>query len=266
MVKSKLNPNKILTYYEAELNPMQIKKLTPYLNDIKYPNPNKNDKNNPYRYLNLKQRAFAWYYVYNGNNKADAYRKAYMSKWNSRDKRLVYQGIKNKKVKMDEFTYNAVMAQTIYNHTYMNEAVKLIREKWEASIKVDIPQTLLEQLKIQCTYDPSIFINVDGSPKFKTWDEIPEEYRCCVEGIESKYHGRNADVKTTIIKLVDRDKARKYLMELAPNLFDPVQKIELTHATIDAEGKKIGLNDLNKLSTEELKKILNDVGWDEKKI
>ena len=108
----------------------------------------------------------------------------------------------------------------------------LIREQLEQKIKADIPQTMLQQLQIQASYDPSMFIKVNGTANFKDWSEIPLEYRCCIEGI---------DPKTGKVQLVNREKAREKLLSLAPGLL-VTQKLEVTHLTKNDNGDEVGIN------------------------
>jgi hypothetical protein len=64
-------------------------------------------------------------------------------------------------------------------------------------------------------YDVKMFINDDGSPAFAGWDEIPEEWRVVVDGIETKAYGKDASVEKIVIKLANKenalDKLDKYI-------------------------------------------------------
>lgn len=63
-------------------------------------------------------------------------------------------------------------------------------------------------------YDPAVFCNTDGSPKFRTWEEIPESLRCVVDGIETKLYGKN-NIPQTTIKLAPRVESLKMVMDIA---------------------------------------------------
>ena len=133
---------------------------------------------------------------------------------------------------------------------YIQEAISKIEAEHLRQVKLTIPKSLMNQLVVQATYDPSMFFNPDGSVAFNEWDEIPEEYRCCVEGIETKAYGRDGTTLLTTIKLVDREKARKYLLKVCPGLLE-AEKMEIIHKTIDEQGNPVGI-DLKKLSDEEI--------------
>lgn len=231
--------------YEIEFSQQQIKKLTPYLDKIVVPSKNKKS----IMYLTLKQRAFAWYYVFNSNNKTDAYRRAYCATYNTKKQILEIdqKGQSNQRC--------AVEGGNIYRKEYIQQAIQKIREKLEEEISMDVPQSIIEQLQIMCTFDPAMFYNEDGTVKFKNWAEIPEKYRCCVEGMEVKHYGRGEDEKTVIVlKLCSRDKAREALLKIIPGLLLPEKK-NIQWSTLDKDGNEVGFDPSN-FTDEELKKRL----------
>jgi len=242
-----------MAYSEIDYTLFQIKALTPYLDDIIYVRGN--DKILRERPLTLKMRGFAWYYVYNGNNKSDAYRRAFFSKYNKKLDKLEFDEnakIEHEKKKKYNWSSKVVsISSQIYAKLYIQEAIRRIQEALIRDLKFDLPQSIVEQLHVQATYDPSMFIDVEGRPLIKSLKDIPEKYRCCIEGIETKYYGKNADKKVTSIKLVDRDKARKYLLRMIPEHILSPEKLTLIHKTIDDNNKEIGI-DVFKLSDKEL--------------
>ena len=50
-----------------------------------------------------------------------------------------------------------------------------------------LAKTLYDEWLIMATYDPSMFIDKYGRSKFDKLEDIPKEYRCCVENISTKY-------------------------------------------------------------------------------
>lgn len=223
-----------------------IKILTPYLDDIVENSVRIETHNEKARYLTLRHRSFAWYFCFNNNNKTDAYRRAFFGRFNRRLNQLVIQEnlISNKKSV-------PVTARELMKRVYIQEAISRINKVIEAELKQNLPVGLLQQLIIQATYDPSMFIAVTGKPKFESWDEIPQEYRCCVEGIETRAYGKDANVTKTVLKLIDRDKARKILIQMCPSLLEPITTKHI-FTTLDENGNEIGLQDYKKLSVEEL--------------
>jgi hypothetical protein len=231
--------------YEIDFSPQQIKKLTPYLDNIVVPSKNKKT----ITYLTLKHRAFAWYYVFNSNNKADAYRRAFCSTYNSKKQILEI----NQKEQSNQRC--AIEGNNKYRKEYIQQAIQKIREKLEEEISMDVPQGIIEQLQIMCTFDPAMFYNADGTIKFKNWKEIPEKYRCCVESMEVKYYGKGEDEKQVIVlKLCSRDKAREALLKIIPGLLLPEKK-NIQYTTLDKDGNEVGFDPSN-YTDEELKKRL----------
>jgi uncharacterized ParB-like nuclease family protein len=236
-------PRKEKTLLEIDFDLKTIKKATPYLNDLTYSLPDNRKKTQKLKVINDKHRGYAWYYVFNGGNKTDAYRRAAHSTFHLGRAKLLPN---------NNVTYYALTmgGGTWYRNPTIQEAIRLIRLEIEKKLKGDVPSTMLEQLVVQATYDPSMFINPDGSPAFREWGEIPEKYRCCVEGINTTRYGKNGIICETTIKLVDRAVARKELLKVAPDLLKP-DKLEIVHKTIDEKGNEVGYN-FSKMSDREL--------------
>lgn len=236
----------ITTRIEEKDYPLElIKKLTPYLNHLTYVTGVTKKKITP------QMRGFCWYYVYNHGNKSDAYRRANYS---------VYSKKQDKLLPRKHIQHNTVAhgGNRSYRAEYIKEGIRLIRAEIESKIKTDIPQTIIEQLLIQATYDPAMFITESGKPAFEHWDDIPEDYRCCVEGIQSKRFGKDGAICETTIKLVDRAVARKELLKIAPELLQP-DRLNIIHSTIDSDGKPVGIN-YRGMSDAELQEILKRNG------
>lgn len=217
-----------------------IKKVTPYLNDITYPHKQRINEVK----LKLQHRCFAWYYVYTHGNKTESYRRVYYAYFHYGRRKIMFE--KN-------IPHSTIVGggQKLFKMAHVQESIKRIRDEIEAKIKLDVPQTLLQQLMIQATYDPAMFIKADGSPAFTDWDQIPFEYRCCIKSIETK---QTKWGKETSIEIVDRKEARKELQSIAPGVLSP-PKMELIHKTVDGDGKETGIN-MSKLTDKELMEIL----------
>jgi len=237
-------------FVETDYDIFYIRKITPYLNKL---------KDNKGNLMRMKARGFAWYYVFNGNIKADAYRRAYYSRFDRKIGKLVAPVLEKEtsKQRKSRNVCLAIKAATLFNLPYIQTAISLIRKDYENKIKKSIPQSMLQQLIVQATYDPSMFFTPNGKIAFQSWDDIPVEYRCCVEGIETKAYGQNAATQITTIKLCDREKARKYLLRVCPGLLE-TEKMEITHQTLDGEGNLIGI-DFKKLSDDDLIKRYNEL-------
>ena len=84
--------------------------------------------------------------------------------------------------------------------------------EWELdSMSMSLKNDIIGQLYKQAFYDPAMFINGNGSPRFTSLDDIPLEWRCCVESIKTNMHPKNPNVVTYEIKLANRGEARREL-------------------------------------------------------
>ena len=154
------------------------------------------------------------------------------------------------------------MADNLFKKQYIKECIHLIQENHKANLLQDFHQTYIEQLQIEATYDPSMFIDPTGKPVFKKWEEIPEKYRCCIKEIETKAYGKDADRVITKIVLVDRSKARQELVKYAPHLIPCPDQYEIIHKTIDKQGELVGFNgnfNPQNLSDKELKDLADKI-------
>lgn len=244
---------------ELDYTQLQIKKATPYLDHIQQPSQNGNTKP-----LTNKDRAFAWYYVFNGFNKADAYKRMKYGKYNKKTNELELI-IPESKQKNSNFNINcSVYSAVLFKKDYMQKCIDLIQSEHVKNIKHDLNQIYTEQLVIQSTYDPAMFIDQSGKPVFNSWDDIPQKYRCCVTSIETKYYGKNADRKVTIIKLVDRDKAREQLFKFIDTVKLNNERLEVIHKTIDKDNNEIGISDIPDMDTPTLERLLEKLHKDDK--
>ena len=100
------------------------------------------------------------------------------------------------------------------------------------------------------------FLTPDGNLAFSSWEQIPYELRCCVEGLTRKVTG---DTETLELKLVNRNNAWKELKALMPNLA-PTPKISLVHKTVGAGGEEVGIdiNAIVSLPDDKLRELLVD--------
>lgn len=119
----------------------------------------------------------------------------------------------------------------ITRHTAKMRAFKLMQRKriregidrimqWELEgIHVTLANDIIGTLYRMAFYDPAMFIDANGSGRFKSIDDVPEEYRCCIKGIKSYVHPKDASMMYHEIQLVDKFEALKELMQYA-NLYE----------------------------------------------
>lgn len=100
-------------------------------------------------------------------------------------------------------------ATTQANQTLRKPNVSAAFTAWK-ELYIEVTKEMLEpailnQLKKRAFYDILTFTDSDGN--FKQLNEIEDEWRCCIDGVERKYYGKDADVCVVVSKLADRDKA-----------------------------------------------------------
>lgn len=73
----------------------------------------------------------------------------------------------------------------------------------------ELEYDLFVTLRTMAFYDPGKLINPDGTPAFKKWEDIPVELRRCVEGIDVKFFGKDANQEVVTLTLAKRSEALK---------------------------------------------------------
>ena len=102
-------------------------------------------------------------------------------------------------------------AQQWMRRDNIRQGIQRILE-WEIeSMSMSLKNDIIGQLYKQAFYDPAMFINGNGSPRFESLDDIPLEWRCCVESIKTNMHPKNTSIVTYEIKLANRGEARREL-------------------------------------------------------
>ena len=77
-----------------------------------------------------------------------------------------------------------------------------------------LEKEILDTTMARALYDPAMFLNPDGTPAFDSWDDIPECYRRCVEGVDVKFWGKDADRQSITFQLANRSDALGQLTKL----------------------------------------------------
>lgn len=159
----------------AQVTPKEIKKLTPYLDDLG---------------LTIRQRAFAYYYVLFDFKRKEA------------TKAAGYKVYNTKKSKED-LSFLAMGGRNL-SRPNIKEAIKRVCDH-SINDKPEVEKTLFNLIWKRATYDINTFVNSDGS--FKFLDEIPHEWVCVIDETEVKYYGKDAQKRVVVSKLADREKS-----------------------------------------------------------
>jgi hypothetical protein len=129
-----------------------------------------------------------------------------------------------------KYGLSGVESHKLLKKPKIKSAIAKVLDEWLGSKKLKLEYEIINRLYKRAFYDPFLFINPDGSPTFKKKEDIPEKWRCCIEGIETKAYGKDATTKITTIRLVDQDKA---LDKLAKYITLFKENIEVTHTMTD---------------------------------
>jgi len=214
---------------ELQLTLIEIQKATPYLDELYYEHSNSQGSTTR-KTLTTKMRAFAWFFVFNGNSAAAAYRLSHTKR--------------KKSGKHLQNSRDAGQGYELRIKQHIKEAIKLIQEHITINIKETLSHDIVTTFKTMATYDPLDIIDEFGGFKYEKVEDVPKHLRCCIKSIT--YRGG-----LTTVHLVDRQKALEKLLEICPELLEPT-KHEVTHLTKDDQGNIVGFNPAA-MSDEELK-------------
>jgi len=114
-------------------------------------------------------------------------------------------------------------AQKLMQRKNIRECIDRVLQ-WELEgIHITLANDIIGQLYRMAFYDPSMFIDEKGASRFKSIDDVPEEYRCCIKGIKTTFHPKDATRVYYEIQLVDKQDSMKELMQYA-NLYEDNNK------------------------------------------
>lgn len=141
--------------------------------------------------LRLKELKFVAEYITNGFNAVQAY---------------INSGYKAK-----NYRNCGILGSKMFERPGVIQAVQDHIDRWMAEKKIELNEKIIDVLYCQAFYDPAMFITPRGKPRFENWEEIPEKWRCCIEGITTKAYGKDALVQLTEISLVSRERSLERL-------------------------------------------------------
>ena len=89
------------------------------------------------------------------------------------------------------------------NRARVVKALRVLVDYFLQDRKIALAPKILDVLEAQAFYDPANIIGDDGCLVKKLAD-LDYRDRLCIKSIETKYFGKDADVSTTVVTLVDR--------------------------------------------------------------
>lgn len=117
-------------------------------------------------------------------------------------------------------------ALRLVRRPHIREAIDRIMT-WEMDgINMTLKNDLLGQLYRMAFYDPAMFIDESGKSRFKSIDDVPAEYRCCITGIKQTFHPKDASIIYYEITLANRNAAMKDLGQYAKLFNDNSKELQ----------------------------------------
>ena len=147
-------------------------------------------------------------------------------------------------------------ACNILNRPVVREVVRRFMANYLHEAKLKLDKLLIDGYMAQAFYDPADLLNIDGTPKYENFEDIPPKLRRVITGIEKKYYGKDADTSVTVFKLADR----RHAMEQLAKFVQLIQPERIEHT--GAGGGPIQIkthHDMSKLTDEQLHNIIKDV-------
>jgi len=165
---------------------LPVKKLTPYLDGIE---------------LTKKQRDFAFYYVMTDQDIIEAVKLAgYSEKYNN---------------KMDEKKYHQCLMtvgyQNLQRHN-IQQAIKKIIEKEIEIAKIPMEYNIFKKLQLVMDLDILEYLTDDGEVK-SNFKDIPKPIRQCIKKVETKYYGKDAQVRVVSLEILGKEFAIQTFMK-----------------------------------------------------
>lgn len=113
------------------------------------------------------------------------------------------------------------------------DAVREMMGIWLDEKKQKLEKEIIEVLYKRAFYDPEKLVTESGAPAFTKWSDVPEDMRVCVDSIETRAYGKDADTRITIMKLANRENAMRELSKYIALFKEPdALPLELTEDTI----------------------------------
>lgn len=167
----------------------------------------------------LVETYFAAEYLLNGFNATEAYRKTNTS---LETNTCACMG--------SELLRRPVVQQLLHNYT----------SQWLQGKCFELEHHLMETLQALAFYDISTFLNPDGTLNFKDWNEIPVPLRRCVEGIEVKFFGAQAQQSQINIQLAKRSEALKAIASYVSIMRNgPLASASSNNSKVSAEAELV---------------------------
>lgn len=144
------------------------------------------------------------------------------------------QAILNSGMNIKSYNAAGVMANVYLKKHKIKEIIQRFIDNWLGVKEQIFKKKILQTLYARSFYDPARIIDATGKLKWESLDHMPEELRICIEGIETKFYGKDADAVVRITKLADRNKSIEMLMKALRIGEDNDVDVNLSEETIES--------------------------------
>lgn len=163
-----------------------------------------------------------------------------------------------KAVELSDYSKN-VNVKALFNNDKVKKAIAIYMNAVLAQHKTHILHKAIDVLSKRAFYDPFMFYDTDGQPKFSTMEDVPVEWRVVVDGIEQKFWGKDAMQTSVILKLADRQSAIKELTKLLELSKETIEIKNSVASAGDELGFTFNLNVLDTTTNNPLKKKMEEI-------
>lgn len=160
------------------------------------------DASPDWRACSPKERILVYEYFASGFNGAHAYNRTH-----ARD-----SGV-------EEAVVAEARCKFILSQTRCMNSLKLLVNMFVAERKISYVPRILAVLEAQAFYDPMDFLDPEGGLRVPL-EQLTYLQRVCIEGIETKFFGKDADRSASTVKLVNRSQALDKLIKYVGMLVD----------------------------------------------
>lgn len=175
---------------------------------------------------------------------------------NGLDKVRAYRTVYDLDGDLDRTTYHRI--SRIMQRDDVRQLLRLGVQKRMGEVMDNLDAKLLETYVQRAFYDIADFHDGDGS--CLPLNQIPEEKRCAIDKIETRYYGKDGDVRSVNYILANRDAALKVLSEYMDSLRPKTAAVDLTKAATDDGSADEVAEEMAAMSDDELRAELRRLG------
>lgn len=171
--------------------------------------------------LSDRQKWFVYHYVRTGGDR----KKSALEAGYSSDKRYIIEDVTNRSDEaMRARNTLSVTTVNLMKNQKITQAIDEFKNVYNNQQKNEIEDDVYRLAQLRANYDLRKFADVltGNSPEevAEKLKHIPEEMAVCIDSVQFKYHGKDADKFTVDFKFADRQKSIEFLSKLTGMMVD----------------------------------------------